>query len=210
MVTQADVRKQIDIATQICEVGAVYIHKLKMQPTAVFDIDATLITDSSRTQQPIIPMLMLVDRLQKLGVKVFLVTARTSDGYAHTRAQLNNLAHEHHCLHNIELYCLPLETVGSSNIVKMSSRKQYEVIALFKYLMRWLVHMRVGPLLIAVGDSVWDVSRATSKSDEETDSLYLQLKPRNEAEFVAFKVPRSVMGKWRNMPTRAKSNKNRN
>jgi hypothetical protein len=194
--TQKDVRGVIEHILKICEVAAVHCTSAGMLPTAVFDLDATLITETDRGIEL---TLDFVQRLQDIGVKCYLVTARTSDNYDYTLNLVKELSKTHPCLRKMELFCLPLESVGSSNIIKMHSKQQYEMISTFKYIMRWAIHMGIGPLIVAMGDQLWDV-RYLYKYDtkrDNSDKCFVEF-DKNEPQLVSMKLPRAVMKHWRN------------
>jgi len=194
--TQKDVRRMVQRTLEICEVAAVYTLKLGLRPCAVFDLDATLITETDRGIEP---TLDLVQRLQQIGVKCYIVTARTSDNYKYTQQLVNRLAQSYPCLRKMPLFCLPLESVGSSDLMKMSSKKQYDMISVFKYMTRWGIHTGVGPVILAMGDQLWDVRYPHGKDVKRdgSDMCFMEF-DKHEAQLLSVKLPRGVMKHWRN------------
>jgi hypothetical protein len=164
--------------------------------TAVFDLDATLIDEEGA---PIPPSVKLVKSLQRKGVKCFVVTARTSDNFEDTRQEVARFCRDNGLTTGMGVYCMPLESIGSASLRAMSSQAQYKLVARYKQAMRWLVHLHEGPLLLAMGDQLWDVRVAPSTELERDTAGYLEYDP-NEAQLLSAKLPRAVTRRWVEKP----------
>ena len=165
-------------------------------PIAIFDLDATLITDKDR---PINVTMRLVEQLQRVGFLCCIVTARTSDGYRETKQLLDRLAKTYPAFKSMPLYCFPLETVPSSNVLKLSSSKQYKMIGCFKSATRWLLHDTRGPVVLAMGDQYWDIKLPSDRElRSDKDDAFLQFPAGTEAAFLNVKVSRATMRDWKN------------
>jgi len=83
--------------------------------------------------------------------------------------------------------------------MKMSSKKQYDMISVFKYMTRWGIHTGVGPVILAMGDQLWDVRYPHGKDVKRdgSDMCFMEF-DKHEAQLLSVKLPRGVMKHWRN------------
>lgn len=99
------------------------------KPTAVFDIDATLLHNKRRIE----PVIELYDYARKHGVTCFMITARSTEGKEYTRHELSKLGivqPRHLFLHPHDE---PLETAEDAGRVKKRHRdriasKGYDIV----------------------------------------------------------------------------------
>lgn len=197
-----DVKRELRRAKKILDPLIGHVRKHKGTPTAVFDLDATLITDR---EQPIAATLDFMAWLHKEGVYCVVVTARPSDTYEATRTLMDEGVGTAErgrwgFIRETPLYCLPLEFVGlytSERQARAEDRPEGEdPVAMFKYMMRWMIHQTVGPLLIAMGDQAWDVQRFPSEVLGDEPNKYGIGTHESEAEFMYLKLPSAVMSRW--------------
>lgn len=145
--THSDIRRAIQHVEGILQKGITLIKSHGKTPTAIFDLDGTLV--ENKTNKTIHIIVDLFNKLTSQGVSCFVATARTSDAYAVSEILLNKLDLDH-----TRLMCIPLDYRGwySSDTIQ----REY-TIPLFKQAIRWGVATCEGPLVFVIGDSEWDV-----------------------------------------------------
>lgn len=145
--TYSDITHAIQNVETIVHKGIVLTKSQGKIPTAIFDLDGTLV--ENKTNKTIHIIVDLFNKLTSQGVKCFVATARTSDAYAVSEILLHKLG-----LDYTRLMCIPLDYRGwySSD----TFQREY-TIPLFKQATRWGVATCEGPLVFVIGDSEWDV-----------------------------------------------------
>lgn len=146
--TRSDITDAIRNVEHRLYSGIAQANTNRQTPTAIFDLDGTLVENGSN--KPIHIIIDLFNKLTRHGVKCFVATARTSDAYAVSEILVGNLGIQH-----TKLMCIPLDYKGWPSSSDKTPREY--IIPIFKKAVRWGVATCEGPLVFVVGDSEWDV-----------------------------------------------------